>query len=394
MKGSVFKRCQCPVKYNANGERLACKIKHGSWSFIADAGKDPETGKRRQIRRGKFATKADAETELAKLVDQAAIGIVPARRKETFKSYAEQWFATRSRKVRANTATGYKSALNHAYAAFGSTPLGEVARRDVEQLMHKLTDAGRAQRTVSFVLFVISSVFEDAFHDGLVARNPAARVDAVGRPPKDRAALSDVDMAKLHAHVALDRLYACWLLTLYGLRRSEVMAIKWSDIDLIAGTLSVARGVVADISGRRSDPTDPKTRRGTRTLPLPVDVLTALRKLREIQAAEFGFEHVRTGYLAVDELGQPYRPERWSDMWTKLCAAAGVRPVTLHAARHSSVTAMRKAGVPDHMVAAWHGHDEVVMRRTYSHPDAEGLAAAGKALEAVFDGPRDQSVTK
>jgi integrase len=393
MKGSVTKRCGCAPTYSAKGDRLACKLKHGSWSYVADGGKDPKTGKRRQIKLGGFATKTEAESALAALVDQAAKGILPARKKETFKTFAEQWIETRSRKVRADTATGYKSALNHAYAAFGSTPLGEVTRRDVERMTHKLTDAGRSQRHLSFVLFVVRSVFEDALHDGLIARNPAARVDAVGRPPKGREALSSADMVRLRAHVAFDRLYACWLLTLYGLRRSEVMGVKWSDVDLTAGTLAITVGVVADSSGRRSDPTDTKTRRGTRTLPLPADVLTALRKLRESQAAEFGFEHVRTGYLAVDELGEPYRPERWSDLWTKLCSAAGVQPVTLHGARHSSVTAMRKAGVPDHMVAAWHGHDEVVMRRTYSHADADGLAAAGAALADVFSTEPATSVT-
>src|SRR6266704_2327411 len=106
MKGSVHKRCQCPVARNAKGERLACKIKHGSWSFVADAGRDPATGKRRQIKKGKFATKAEAEQALAELVDQAGRGVVPARRKETFRTFAEAWHATRARRVRQNTATG------------------------------------------------------------------------------------------------------------------------------------------------------------------------------------------------------------------------------------------------------------------------------------------------
>jgi integrase len=269
-----------------------------------------------------------------------------------------------------------------------------VTRRDVERMTHKLTNAGRSQRHLSFVLFVVRSVFEDALHDGLISRNPAARVAAVGQPAKGREALSSADMVKLRTHLVTDRLYACWLATLYGMRRSEVLGVRWSDVDLTAGTLSVARGVVADSAGRRSEPTDPKTLRGRRTLPLPSDVLVALRQLRERQGAEFGFEHVRTGYLAVDELGVPYRPERWSDMWRAHCEAACVQAVTLHGARHTSVTAMRKAGVPDDVVAAWHGHDEVVMRRTYSQPDAERLSAGAAALQAMFDGPRDQLVTK
>jgi hypothetical protein len=70
--------------------------------------------------------------------------------------------------------------------------------------------------------------------------------------------------------------------------------------------------------------------------------------------------------------GVPYRPERRSDMCRQHCAAAVVPAVTLHAARHRSVTAMRDAGVPDHVGAAFHGHDKVVMRRTYSRAQPDG----------------------
>jgi site-specific recombinase XerD len=76
------------------------------------------------------------------------------------------------------------------------------------------------------------------------------------------------------------------------------------------------------------------------------------------------------------------RPEDWSERWQALCVATeGVRDNhTLHAARHSTVTFMRNAGVPDHIVAAWHGHDEVVIRQTYSHAHLEQLKDAGGAL--------------
>jgi integrase len=96
--------------------------------------------------------------------------------------------------------------------------------------------------------------------------------------------------------------------------------------------------------------------------------------------------------MFVDETGGPLRPERWTILWREHCKAAGVRAVTLHAAGHSSVTAMRDAGVADHVVAAWHGHDEYIMRKVYSHAQAEGLAAAGTALEWVFSGCSKVSV--
>ena len=90
--------------------------------------------------------------------------------------------------------------------------------------------------------------------------------------------------------------------------------------------------------------------------------------------------------MFVDEGGNPLRPEWYSDEWMRLCHSAGIRRrVKLHEARHYSVVAMRAAGLPDRLVAAWHGHDEVIMRRTYDHPDGdfEGLAEVGRALTAA-----------
>lgn len=100
------------------------------------------------------------------------------------------------------------------------------------------------------------------------------------------------------------------------------------------------------------------------------------------QEATFGRSTVEDGYICINEFGRPMRPEDWSRRWRDRCKATdGVRDThTLHAARHSTVTFMRNAGVPDHIVAAWHGHDEVVMRQTYSHAHVEQLKSAGSAL--------------
>lgn len=89
---------------------------------------------------------------------------------------------------------------------------------------------------------------------------------------------------------------------------------------------------------------------------------------------------MRDGLLSVDEPGDPIRPEWHSDEWRRACKRAGVEPVTLHAARHTSVSLMRDVRLPDHDVAEWHRHDGAVMRRPYSHAWGEGLRTAGTAF--------------
>jgi integrase len=353
-----------------------------------DAGRHPATGKRRQLTSThpslaaarRYVTKARAD------LDRGTFAVAD---RQTFADYAAAWLKRRRRKVRAITARSYAGCIRQADAAFGAKALTAITRADVEAVVERLASAGRSRRTAALTLFVIRAVLADALADGLLVRNVAAAVEPDGRDARPRDVLSGAELARLHEHLAADRLAALWMLTLYGLRRSEVMGLRWSDVDLDRGKLSIARGRV-DVDGKRQDVGDPKTRRGTRTLPLPPDVLAALRALRKAQLAAFGGEQVRTGWLAVDEVGVPIRPERWSDYWHEHVEAAGIdageRKLTLHCARHSSVTAMLDAGVPLRIVAAWHGHDPAVAARTYDHADknTDALASAASALSSVY----------
>ena len=167
------------------------------------------------------------------------------------------------------------------------------------------------------------------------------------------------------------------MLTLAGLRRSELLALRWTDFDPTTGALSITKGRPF-IGGEQGT----KTQRGERVLPLDAERIRLLEELRARQVELYGEEPVANGHLVVNALARPMRPEEWSRRWRDLCkSTAGVRDDhTLHAARHSTVTFMRNAGVPDHIVAAWHGHDEVVMRRTYSHVHADQMRTGGAAL--------------
>ncbi len=169
------------------------------------------------------------------------------------------------------------------------------------------------------------------------------------------------------------------MLTLAGLRRSELLGLRWTDFDPRTGrTHRHPQGAwPAAACG------DTKTARGQRVLPLDqerVDLLEDLQRAGRRRPTEPS--RPRSGFIAINELGRPMRPEDWTRRWRKLCKATdGVRSDhTLHAARHSTVTFMRNAGVPDHIVAAWHGHDEVVMRQTYSHVHVDKLMSAASAL--------------
>jgi integrase len=166
-----------------------------------------------------------------------------------------------------------------------------------------------------------------------------------------------------------------------GLRRGEVCGLRWSSVDLDAATIAITETRIM-VHGRPMT-SRPTTARGARVLPLPADLVDALhrmcaRRVEERRAA--GAAYVDSGYVVTDELGQPLSPEVYSDRFARLARAAEVPLIRLHDARHTSVTLERAAGWPDAVTAAWHGHDEPVMRRVYTHVTTEDMRKHARGL--------------
>jgi integrase len=168
---------------------------------------------------------------------------------------------------------------------------------------------------------------------------------------------------------------------MYGLRRSEVLGLRWSAVDLDTGTLSVRRGRVA--VGTETVEGGPKSRRSRRDLPLRTDVTEALRALRHRQRAEamaLGLGWSDDRLVAVREDGETVRPESYTDEFQRLPTRAGLPRIRLHGLRNTSVTLMLDQGHPPHIVAAWHGHDPAVALSIYADVKADELRAVGASL--------------
>lgn len=354
-----------------------------------DAPRKPD-GRRKQVTRT-FDRRGDAAKWLAAMragtAEEAQTGRGRAQT-ATFAEVAAPWLDVKRRTVRVSTFLDYETAVKIWSEEFGRTPMAEINKVQVEALVSRYQDAGKSVRRVSYLLMVCRAVFDEAIEEGYATRNPAKRVKPRGKSAKPRRAMSAAEYARIKVTIEGDPLEAVWLFTLAGLRRSEVLGLQWSHIDLDAKRARIECGRVEigrkgrDLIG--GDETtlvgNPKTSSGFRTLPLPVAMVEALRRLRAYQMRTLGLAHVRTGFLAVDAVGRKLRPEVYSDAWRDLCERAKIRDYTLHEARHTSVTLAREAGISDMSVAQWHGHDESVMRRTYTHPSDAALRDVGDAL--------------
>lgn len=127
-----------------------------------------------------------------------------------------------------------------------------------------------------------------------------------------------------------DRLHAAWRLTLYGLRRAEVCGLRWSDVDVAVGTLTITR--TRPVVEGKVIVKAPKSQRGIRTLPMDAELVATLEALHDRQvteAMEAGEAYESSGYVVTDELGAPVHPDWYSDEFHRLRESAGITRITL-----------------------------------------------------------------
>ncbi|WP_280364028.1 site-specific integrase [Nocardia wallacei] len=221
---------------------------------------------------------------------------------------------------------------------------------------------------------------------GALPRNVIALVERPGNeiPEDDDAAEAAkswtvAEVERFREEARGHRLHACWLLSTYGARRSEVLGMRWSRFE--HEKLKVRRGRVA--IGAETEENLPKSRRSRRDLPPPADLADTLRTLKTLQKAEclaLGIPWSDDRLIAVHEDGTPVRPEWYSDEFQRISKRAGLRRIPLKGLRNTSVSLMLALGIPVHIVAAWHGHDPAVSLSIYSNAQPEDLKAAGAAL--------------
>lgn len=240
---------------------------------------------------------------------------------------------------------------------------------------------GVSARTVNAMLVQLTAALDDAVAEGLVVRNVARLVERPRVVPVTMKAWTPAEAARFREYVSDRRDYALWLLTLAGLRRSEVLGLAWESVDLDAGTIAVVAGRVPVPGGTVTG--DPKSWRSRRTLRLPDDVAAALRALKAAQARErllVGAEWPDTGLVAVNGDGTPIRPETYSAEFKRIVKAAGLPPIRLHDVRHTAASTLLSAGLSPVAAAAWLGHDPALTLRVYAHAQEAELRAAGNAL--------------
>ena len=377
----ISKRCSCPPAYDG-GRRVPCsrlrEARHGSWGFVVDLGTGPD-GRRRQVRRGGFATKTAAEVELTRLKGSRNDGTYTDARGVTVAGYLTEWLARKvtAGELRPTTARSYRQHLDgYLVPHLGRLPLGDLRVHHVDAMLDAIRKANATSArpvgpaTQRRIVATLRSALSDAVKSRLLSWNPAshAKIGKATRPKVDPWSTTDVG-AFLDA-VAGERDAGLWHLAVFsGLRRGELCGLRWSDVELDA-TRIVVREQATQV-GHAVLYGPPKTASGERVVDLDDVTVAVLRAHRAAQAAErlaWGPACVDSGRVFTRENGEALHPETVTRRFGRLVAAAGLRPVRLHDLRHGFASLALAAGVPLAVISKRLGHSSIAITSdTYSH---------------------------
>ncbi len=354
----------------------------GAWFFVIDI--DGPDGKRRQVKRRGIATKKGAQAALTALNGDVQRGTFVAPLRSTLGQFlVDDWLPARSVSLRPSTVVCYEQLIrNYVLPTIGSTRLQLVDGAMLNRLYGELLATGRtgnrrnagpglSGKTVRNLHGVLTRAFRDGVRWGHVQHNPCDAADPPkGSSPEMKVWSSD-QLRTFSQSVSTHRWSAVWsLMATTGMRRGEVLGLRWTDVDLEARTVRVQS---TRIRYRSTIATStPKTARGNRTIAVGPAIVAALRAWKRQQTSErllIGEAWSDVDGLVVTNIdGSAPNPEAFSNLFADLARRAGLPVIRLHDLRHSYATAALAAGVPVKVVSQRVGHADVgVTLKGYAH---------------------------
>lgn len=342
-------------------------------------------GKRRYVY---GRTRAEATRKLRELQAKDRTGTLAEPSRLTVGAWLDEWLASKAR-IRPNTKRSYQGSIeNHLRPRLGEVKLQALTSRHIERLFADMQRDGAGARTLELAHTVLCASLKHARRHRLIVASPC---DLVEKPRYERPELDTYDPPQVFAlYDACTSAFERASLRCFfgaGLRWGEYAGLKWPDIYLDEGVISIQRQLTEqpDAEGRvRLVESPPKSWRGKRKISIGASLVEALRELRKEQLA--GKSPVGE-YVFVGGRGKPWRDSNWTRrVFHPLCERAGVPVITVHELRHTHATLGLLAGVPVKVMADRLGNEEVVTLKTYSHVKPDMQRAAAELLEGVLAG--------
>ena len=338
----------------ANGEGTLQQLPSGSWRAQATI-----NGERVGVT-GK--TNKEAQEKLRRRGADADRGLLPPAEQLTLAAHIERWLAdVVGPTVRPSTVKGYRTVARlYILPTLGKLKLTQLQPSHIQQLYGQLTARGLSPKSVRNAHAVLRHALGKAVEWNLVPRNAAALAQPPRVPRAEVMVLSPEEVRTLLAAVRGGRwepLIATALAT--GMRQSELLGLRWADVDLTDGVLRVQRQL-----GRDGTYVEPKTAKGRRNIDLPASCVAILREHRRAQAEErllVGSEWGQNDLVFCTHQGRPLSQRNALRAFKLVLTRAGLPDVPFHALRHSAATLLLRRGIHPKIVQERLGHSTIAM---------------------------------
>jgi integrase len=372
--------------FDKNGKTISFRIG-------ASRGKDTLTGEYGYVfKTVKTDSKRFAIKQLGKLQSEIDRGVYVEPGKLKFGDYLKQWLDGYCEpNLAPDTTSTYRFMCNtHIIPALGNIPLSglnsqQIQHFETQKLLSGRVDGkgGLSNRSVQYLHITLNKAIRAAMRQHLLVINPMDGVVAPTVKSHEFKTMSEEDINRFLESIKDSEYYPIFFTGLFsGMRRSEVLALRWGDIDLLGMTASVNRTIKVLKGGKITygQPKTVKSRRLIALTPANSVMLGDHKAKMELERKSFSLPKLTDGDLVFSHLdGNPYLPDSITQVWTVLTKRSGLKGIRLHDARHSHASILLKQGVHPKIVQERLGHATIsTTLDIYSHV-APGLQAAAAA---------------
>ena len=370
----------------------------GSWEICIDTGRDPATGRRLRHFENVRCRKAEAQRRLRELLLSVEQGTYVKFDRLTVAQFLEEWLQDYvATNTAPRTSERYQEIVRvHLIPALGSLPLLSLRPHHIQKYYAEAMESGRrdgkgglSALTVHHHHRVLYEALRYGVKHGILIRNVAEAVDAPRPEHKELAILAASDVQLILDACKETPYYVLFFTLAYtGLRRSELLGLRWEDVDLQKSTLSVVRSL-HQLRGGKYIFSEPKTKRSRRQIALSPSLAIVLwehwlkqehaRKLlgKPLESTDLVFSHPD---------GRPIRPDSVTRAFPEIAKSVGLRNVRLHDLRHAHATILLQQGVNPKIVQERLGHSSVsTTLDIYSHVLPGLQEAAARQFDESFE---------
>jgi len=352
----------------------------GNWAIVLDVGeRDPRTGKKKRKWHSFKGTKREAQKESARLIAELDAGRYIEPSKTTVADYFTKWLAHVEPHVSPKTHERYTELLQkNLEPQIGTKTLSKLRTADLDESFSTLLSTGRrdgkgglSPRTVHHVRRVAHKAFAQSVIWDLLSKNPVVATTAPKIERKAMAAYDETQLATMLSAMRKTRMYVPALLAVMcGLRRGEIIALRWKNVDLSDNRRCIAVVESAEQTDEGVRYKEPKSGRA-RVVAVSRTVAAELRAHKARQAEEqlrLGIAIDGDSFVFAQVDGSPVQPRSLTHEWTRLLAKTALPRIRFHDLRHTHATQLLANGVHPKVASERLGHSTVgITLDLYSH---------------------------